>query len=148
MCPNCQPYATVAARIMIGQIFIIAGIGKIADFAGTAGYMASKHMPAVTFFLVMAILFEVLGGISLLAGFKARLGALALIVFLLATTLIFHNFWALEGVDRQMQMIQFMKNLAILGGLLMMATYGSGPISLDTMCRKQQRGKVEQPDSA
>ncbi len=67
----------------------------------------------------------------LLLGFKARVGAVLLIIFLIPATLIFHNFWAFEGMERQMQMIMFMKNLAILGGLLLVLGLGPGPISVD-----------------
>lgn len=118
-------------RLLLSLIFITSGINKILNFSGTAGYMESKGMPLVPLFLTAAIVLELAGGLSLLLGFKARVGALLLIVFLIPTTLIFHNFWALEGADRQMQMIHFMKNLAILGGLLVVFGLGPGPVSLD-----------------
>lgn len=124
------PYMAVMGRMLVGQIFIVSGLSKIGNWSGTAGYMASKGMPAIPIFLAMAILFEVGGGILLLIGSKARIGASALILFLIPTTLIFHNFWAYQGMDQQIQMINFMKNLAILGGLLLVISTHNRPLSV------------------
>ncbi len=110
--------APVAGRILISQIFIISGFSKIAHWKGTAAYMASKGMPMAGLFLVGAILIEVLCGFSILLGLKSRIGAAVLVVYLVVVSLIFHNFWAYEGMEKQVQMIMFMKNLAIMGGLL------------------------------
>jgi len=108
------------------MIFIMSGLGKIFDSAASMGYMKSVGMPAVGFFLVMAIILEVAGGVSVLLGYKAKWGALALIIFLIPTTLIFHN-----NLSDQIQMIMFMKNLAILGALIAIAVNGAGAMSLD-----------------
>jgi len=131
-----QHAAPLVGRGLLSVIFLLSGVGKLADWSGTAGYMASKHMPAVPFFLLAAVTFELLGGLSVLTGFKARWGALALIVFLIPVTLIFHNFWAYEGMEQKTQMINFLKNLAIMGGLLMVAANGAGPISVDERSAK------------
>lgn len=120
-----------AGRLLLAAIFIMSGFGKFADWAGTAGYMASKNLPAIPVLLVIAACAEILGGLSVLLGWKARWGALALILFLIPTTFIFHNFWAYQGMERQTQMINFMKNLSILGGLAMVAALGPGPRSID-----------------
>lgn len=124
-------YFPLLGRILISSIFLMSGFGKIADWSGTAGYMASKGMPLVPMFLIGAIVFELGGGLSVLLGFKAKIGAAALAAFLIPVTLIFHNFWTLEGMDQQIQMIMFMKNLAILGGLLLIIALGAGPLSID-----------------
>lgn len=118
-------------RLLLCSIFLLSGVGKIMDWPGTQRYMSSEGMPAVPVFLALAILFEIGGGLSLLAGWKARLGALALIVFLIPTTLIFHDFWTYAGQARQMQMINFLKNLAIIGGLAQVTAFGAGRFSLD-----------------
>lgn len=131
-----QHVAPLAGRGLLSLIFLLSSVGKIMDWSGTAGYMASKHMPMVPFFLAMAILFELGGGLSVLSGYKARWGALALIVFLIPTTLIFHNFWAYEGMEQKMQMISFLKNTAIMGGLITLGANGPGPISLDERAAK------------
>ncbi|MFQ5459043.1 MAG: DoxX family protein, partial [Myxococcota bacterium] len=100
-------------------------------WSGTAGYMASRGMPAIPVLLTLAIIFELLGGLSILLGWKTKAGALALFLFLVPVTLIFHNFWTYPPEQQQMQMIMFLKNLAIMGGLLMLAGAGPGPLSVD-----------------
>ncbi|MCL4692635.1 MAG: DoxX family protein [Candidatus Hydrogenedentes bacterium] len=124
-------YAPLPGRILLSAIFLMSGFGKITDFSGTTGYMASHGMPAAGFLLVMAILLELVGGLSVLTGFKARWGAVALIVFLIPATLIFHAFWSVEPDQVRMQTINFMKNLAIMGGLLQIVAYGAGAFSID-----------------
>lgn len=118
-------------RILLALIFLVSGFGKIGGWEQTAGYMASKGMPLIPLFLFAAIAIEIGGGLFVLTGRMARVGALALVVFLIPTTLIFHNFWAMEGMERQLNMVMFMKNLAIMGGLLMVAAYEAGPFRID-----------------
>ena len=124
-------YTPLFGRIFLSLIFIVSGFGKLLDFGGTAGYMETYGIPMPSLLLVFAILFELGGGALLLIGFQSRLAALALIVFTLLATLIFHDFWALAGAEREMQFINFMKNLSMIGGLLLVVGFGSGPISLD-----------------
>ena len=88
-------------------------------------------MGLIPVLLPAAAVLELAGGLSLLLGFRARLGALALVLFLVPTTLIFHNFWAYQGPEAQNQMIHFMKNLALMGGLLVVVGLGAGPCSFD-----------------
>lgn len=101
--------------------------------------MASKNMPFVPLFLVAAILFEVGGGLSVALGYKAKLGAAALIIFLIPATPIFHNSWTYQGMEQEVQMIMFMKNLAIMGGLLSVIGLGAGPLSLDSRKKKERK---------
>ena len=124
-------YAPLAGRILLALIFIMSGLNKIGAWDQTVGYMAAKGMPMVPLFLGGAIAFEVLGGLSVLLGFKARLGAAALVVFLVPASIIFHNFWAFEGMEQQTQMVMFLKNVSILGGLLLVIGMGAGPLSVD-----------------
>jgi len=126
-----ERYLPLAGRIFLSLIFVTSGLSKIGGWNDTAGYMTSKGMPMVPLFLVGAIVFELLGGLSVLLGFKAKLGAAALIVFLIPASFIFHNFWTLEGMEQQMQMILFMKNFSITGGLLLVIGFGAGPLSID-----------------
>lgn len=119
------------ARLFLAAIFIWSGTGKISGWEQTAGYMGSRGIPLITFFLIMAILFEIGGGLSILLGIKARLGALALIIFMVPTTLIFHSYWTYPLEEQFMQTIMFMKNLAIIGGLLMVFRFGAGEYSFD-----------------
>jgi putative oxidoreductase len=124
-------WVSLVGRLGLGLIFILSGFGKIAGWSSTAGYMAAKGMPIVPLFLLGAIVVELAGGLSVLTGFKAKWGALALALFLIPTTLIFHNFWSFDGMERQMQMVNFLKNVAIGGGLLTLFAWGPGPISVD-----------------
>jgi putative oxidoreductase len=115
----------LAARILMSQIFIISGIGKITGYAGTQAYMAKMGVPGAL--LPLVILAELGGGLALLFGFRARWAALALAGFSLVSALIFHT-----NFSDQMQMINFMKNLAMAGGLLMFVRHGAGAPSIDT----------------
>ncbi len=116
----------LVSRILMAAIFLMAGFGKIMNPGGTMGYMSAMGMPLTVFFLVCAIIIEAGGGLSILLGFKMRYGALALALFLISVTLIFHTNFA-----DQMQVIQFLKNSAIIGGLLLMMDTAPGPYSID-----------------
>lgn len=126
-----ERYVSLAGRILLSLIFVISGIEKILGWSGTAAYMASTGMPLVPLLLTLAILVEVGGGLALLIGFKARLAALALLAFLIPTTLTFHNFWVYQGAAREAQLVNFLKNLAIMGGLAMVVAHGPGSVSVD-----------------
>jgi putative oxidoreductase len=120
------PFLMLAGRILIALIFLISGFSKIGNFSGTAGYMASKGMPASGFLLVMAILVELSGSLLIITGYKARWGAWALFAFMIPATLIFHTDFA-----DQNQVIHFLKNISMMGALLIIAASGPGPLSLD-----------------
>ena len=122
---------TLAGRTLLALIFIVSGFDKITGFAGTAGFMASKGMPMADVLLVGTIAVEFLGGLMLLVGWKARWAALAIFLFIIPATLIFHNPAGLTGQEAQNQMINIMKNLAIMGGMLMVFAFGPGAWSLD-----------------
>lgn len=113
-------------RIFLTFLFLWSGINKIPNFSGTQQYMEMNGMPLTALFLVAAIVIEILGALFIMFGFKTKWAALVLIVFMIPTTLIFHTNFA-----DQMQVIQFMKNLSVIGGLLMVMAYGAGTISLD-----------------
>jgi putative oxidoreductase len=113
----------LVGRIMLSLIFILAGIGKIQDPAGTAGYMQSVGLPGALLWPTIAL--EVLGGLAIATGFKVRYAAFALAGFCVVSALLFHKNFA-----DQMQMIMFMKNIAIAGGLLLLATSSKTAFSL------------------
>ncbi len=117
-------YNTLIARVLLAHIFVLAGLSKITAYAGTQGYMESMGVPGML--LPLVILLEFGGGLALLLGWKARLMAYALAAFTLVAAVIFHSNFA-----DQIQMIMFMKNLSIIGGLLLIAEYGAGKYSLD-----------------
>jgi putative oxidoreductase len=124
-------YGPLAGRILIAAIFVFAGLGKVTGFEGTVGYIASKGLPLPQLAAIGAILVELGGGIMLVLGWKTRWAAAALFLFTGLAALIFHNFWAATPDQAQNQMIHFMKNMAIMGGLLFVMAHGSGPLSLD-----------------
>jgi putative oxidoreductase len=126
-----QRYGSLLGRILLSSIFLMSGFGKVMDWSGTQAEMTDHGMVLVPLFLFGAIAFELGGGLSILLGLFARWGALVLFLYLIPTTLVFHDFWNYEGPAQKMQMINFMKNLAIMGGLWMVIGLGPCPISLD-----------------
>jgi putative oxidoreductase len=118
----------LVARLGIGAIFLISGVGKLAAWSATAAFAGSKGVPTVL--LAAATVLELLGSISVLTGWKARWGAAALVAFLVPVTLVFHNFWAYQGAEAQFQTIQFLKNVSIGGGLLAIFAAGPGALSV------------------
>ena len=121
----------LVGRILLALIFVFSGFGKITGFEGTVGYIASKGLPLPQLAAIAAIVVELGGGIMVVAGWKARWAAAAMFLFTAVAALIFHNFWAAPAGEAQNQMIHFMKNVSMLGGLLYVVVYGSGPLSLD-----------------
>jgi putative oxidoreductase len=132
-------YGPLLGRILLAHIFLLSGVGKIMDWEGTAEHMAGRGMFWIPAFLIASISIEHCGSLSLIAGFKTRLGATALFLFLIPVTLVFHNFWTYPEAQQQMQMINFMKNIAIMGGLWMVIGLGPGPISIDAKLNKPSR---------
>ncbi|MGC2696050.1 MAG: DoxX family protein [Candidatus Angelobacter sp.] len=108
-------------RVLLSAIFILSGLGKLPHFHDVAGLMASKGIPLATVALVITLVIEIGGGLLVLTGFKARYAALVIALWLIPVTLVFHNFWAAPAAQQQEQMINFLKNLAIMGGLLILA---------------------------
>lgn len=111
-------------RVLLAQIFVMAGLSKITGYAGTQQYMEAMGVPGML--LPLVILLEIGGGLALLLGWQTRVTAVALAGFTVVAGVIFHSNFA-----DQMQMILFMKNLAMAGGLLFVAAYGAGELSLD-----------------
>jgi len=120
------------ARLLIASLFIPAGLIKIPDFHATSAYMPAKCLPLVTVLLVLTILIEAGGGLLILLGWRAREAALILFLFLIPVTVIFHGFWNIEDAAARMNEQRiFMKNLGIMAGVLMIAAFGPGPLSLE-----------------
>jgi putative oxidoreductase len=127
-----QKIAAPAGRILLALMFILSGFGKITGYDGTAAYMASKGMPMVGLLLPLTILTELGGGILLAIGYKARWAAFALAGFSILAGLVFHDFWNVTDAAQHMnQQINFMKNVSIAGGMLMVFSLGAGAFSLD-----------------
>jgi len=117
-------------RVLLGHIFLLAGLNKIgAGYEGTAGYMDSMGVPGAL--LPLVIILEIVGGLMVIVGFKVKWAAYALAAFTVVAGVIFHS-----NLADQMQMIMFMKNMSITGGLLLLSVYGSGEFSLDKKLAK------------
>ena len=119
-----QTLAGPLGRVLLALIFVTSGFGKIASYAGTAGYMEAMGVPAML--LPLVIITEIVGGLALILGWHTRLAALALAGFTVIAALLFHADFA-----DQMQSIMFMKNIAIAGGLLVLVAQGAGAYALD-----------------
>ena len=122
---------SLLGRLFLAAIFIFSGFSKIAGFEGLVGQIASKGFPVAQVFAVATIAIELGAGLLLAIGWKARWAAFLIAVFTAIVTVFFHNFWAVPEAQKMMQQIQFMKNLAIIGGLLMVVAFGPGRFSID-----------------
>ena len=134
LCEAVKTYGPLAGRILLALIFVISGYNKLVGFDGTVGYIASKGLPLPQLAAAAAITIELIGGILLVIGWQTRWAATAIFLFLIPTTLIFHPFWAVAA-GKQIEMIQFMKNLCIMGGMLYVMAFGAGPLSVDNRKR-------------
>lgn len=123
--------ATLVGRILLAAIYVSSGFQKITGFAGTVGYIGSRGLPLPEVGAAIAVAVEIVAGVALILGFKARWAALALVVFTLAATFLFHNYWTYPVDQQFMQMLMFWKNLAMVGGLLFVYAFGAGGWSLD-----------------
>ena len=127
--PN--PYLPLVARILMGVLFIIFGVRKVLGFAGTVGYFTHLGFPAAEVMTVLSIVIEVGGGILLVVGWKTRWAGWLLALFTVIAMLMAHRYWQADATQYANQMTHFFKNVAIVGGLLMMAAFGPGPLSVD-----------------
>ncbi|HAL40311.1 MAG TPA: DoxX family protein [Polaromonas sp.] len=122
---------TLVGRLLLALLFLPAGIMKMGGFAGTVGYIGSKGLPMPELGAVIAIVVEVAGSLALIAGFGTRFAALALSLFTLVATFVFHNFWGVPADQAMVQQLMFYKNIAVVGGLLVLVAHGAGAWSLD-----------------
>ena len=121
----------VVGRVLLALMFVMAGFSKLGNLAGTAGYIASAGLPMASALAVATGLFEVVAGLALAIGFQARWAALALGLFTLFASVLFHKFWAVPADQQFVQQLMFMKNLAVSGGLFVVAAFGAGALSID-----------------
>ena len=126
-----HPSVALVGRILLALIFILSGFGKLTDYAGTAGYMASSGLQMVGLLLPLTILVELGGGLLIALGLFTRVAAPVLFLFLIPVSLAFHHFWDVPAAQAAMQQIQFLKNIAIMGGMLLLTFSGPGSWSLD-----------------
>ena len=125
-------YLAVLGRVLIGAPFMLSGVGKLAAHDTTVGYISSVGLPLAQLGWLVAIVVELGGGALLVAGYRARVVALVLALFALAGAVFFHRNFA-----DQNQMIHFLKNMMLAGGLLQIVHFGAGPMSIDTRTASQ-----------
>jgi putative oxidoreductase len=127
-----NPIVLLAGRILIALVFLISGVRKAMAVAGTAGYFAKLGFPMPEVMAWVAIVIEVGGAVLLIIGLRTRWVAWLLALFVVIATLTAHRFWELpDPAQYNMQMVQFLKNLALIGGLLYVASFGAGSASVD-----------------
>jgi len=128
---NVTNAAALAGRILLAVIFVISGYGKIGGFQGVVGYIGSKGLPMPEVLAALTIALELGGGLLLMLGWKVRWVAVLFFLGLIPTTLIFHRFWGIDAAQVQAQQINFLKNVSIMGGMLLAFAYGPGAWSVD-----------------
>ena len=128
---NVRNWIALVGRIALALIFITSGWSKITHFDGAAAYMANAGMTMIKPLLVLTIIIELGGGLLLALGWKARWAALAFAIWIVPVSFVFHAFWSVAPDQAQLQYIQFMKNVSIFGGMLMVIAFGPGAFALE-----------------
>lgn len=131
-----QNSLALVGRLLLAMLFLPAGIGKLAGFAGTVGYIASVGLPMPSMAAAIALTIEIGGSVALITGFGTRIAALILAVFTLVASFFFHAYWAVPADQQLVTQLLFMKNIAVVGGLLTLAAWGAGAWSLDARNKK------------
>lgn len=127
-----QNSLTLIGRLLFVALFLPAGISKLTGFAGTVGYISSVGLPLPTLGAIAALTVEIVGSLALLAGYGTRVAALVLAAFTLVASVFFHNYWGVAPEQAFVQQLMFFKNVAVIGGLLVLAAHGAGSWSLDS----------------
>jgi putative oxidoreductase len=129
----------VVGRVLLAVLFILSGFGKLSNVGATAGYIASAGLPMASALAVLVGLLELGGGLAIAIGLQARWAALALGVFTLLASVLFHKFWSAPADQAFVQQLMFLKNLSIAGGMFFVAAFGAGPGSIDA---RRSQGSV------
>lgn len=131
-----QAWVEVGGRSLLGLPFLVAGIEKITRYGVNIAYMTKYGVPMPELLIVASMIVEIGGAALLVAGWKARWAALALAAFAIVVSFVFHRFWAFDEPQFSAQLFNFLKNLAIVGGLLYLAAHGAGAVSLDSRAER------------
>ncbi len=134
-------YAVLTGRILFAIIFIMAGFSHFSSQA--VAYANAAGVPAAGILVPLSGIISFIGALSIAAGYKAKIGAWALVIFLLPVTFMMHNFWAAPDAMKQLQMSMFIKNLALVGAALFIAYFGAGPLSVDAYLQKSKNIKTD-----
>ena len=125
-----HPIVPLLGRLLMTYIFATSGLAKIFAWSSNVQYMNTRHLPFVPVLLAAAMVIEVAGSVCLVTGYQARIAAFVMFCYTTVLTLLFHNYWAFSGMLAATQETHFRKNLAIMGGLLMLAYCGPGKWAL------------------
>ena len=128
---NISTLSAPVGRLLLAMIFVMSGLSKIGNFAGTQGYMEAMGVPGAV--LPLAIALEVLGGLAIILGWKTKIASVALAGFCVVSAALFHN-----DFSNQSEMIMFMKNITIAGGFLLLVAHGPGAYALDNRKKSVQ----------
>jgi putative oxidoreductase len=130
----------LVGRIMLAAIFVLSGAMKLADFEGSLGHMVEQGIPYASTLLIIAAIAEIAGGLSIMTGLLTRLATFGLFLYLIPVTLLFHDFWNFAGPERIAQSANFMKNVAIMGGLLILMAHGAARHAMDHRINRTRSG--------
>ena len=131
MSDSSSSFTPLAGRILMSVVFLVSGFFKIGGYSQMVAYSTAKGLPMAGVAIACAAVIELVCGLAILVGFQTRLAAWLLFLYLLPVTFLFHNFWAMQGAEQQDNMIHLLKNVAIMGGLVILASNGAGPHSID-----------------
>jgi putative oxidoreductase len=134
---NTPGITPLVGRILLSLMLVWSGFSKVMAFSLMTGYAAAKHLPAPALAIGAAAAIEILGALAIIFGFKTKCVAWVIFLYLIPVTLVFHNFWAVQGPGHIDSLVHFMKNTAIMGGFLMLAAFGAGGYSLDAVFSKK-----------
>lgn len=126
-----KAYVSVVGRLLLALMFILSGFGKLGNIDGTAAFIASGGLPAPTVLAAAVGALELFGGLALVAGYQVRLAGLALGLFTVAASVVFHAWWSAPAAEQYVTQLLFMKNLSVAGGMLLISALGAGPLSID-----------------
>lgn len=125
-------WGPLTGRVLISLVFLMSGLGKVFQFDGQVAYAASQGVPFASLAIMISIIAELAAVTMIIIGYKARLGALILFVWMIPVSIMLHAFWNIEdAMAQQMHMIMFMKNLAMMGAMLLIMAFGPGPKSIN-----------------
>jgi putative oxidoreductase len=119
--------------VLLALMFVLSGFGKLSDIQGTAGFIASGGLPAPAVLAVLVGALELLGGLALVLGYQVRLVGLALALFTVAASIVFHAYWSVPAAQQFVTQLLFMKNMSVAGGMLLISALGAGPLSIDAL---------------
>jgi len=134
----------LSGRVLLSAMFLMSGVGEPVGFYGVSGLIASVGLPVPQLLAVGAMAVDLIGGIMLLLGWKTRWAAAALLIFT-GVTLLFHGFWSAPPSQVADQLIEFMKNITIMGGFLYVIAFGPGELSLDA--KRARRSDARAPST-